>query len=257
MAVPVKKKVVAKKATEEKKEVKKVVAKAPVKAEKKAVKAEPKKAVNAEPKKAEKTEAKKGGLFAQKKTPDSAPALVEGKQATQEQFITILQKKLIDAFGNNNISKKEAVAIQKAYSETLKEVTDKCSFQDTTAGIFYARREIDSRVTNPPKAEDGLQTLMLKHYELKVRKVLADEDEIKFSGTLSDDGETFITKEGKKIKLSASAPTPKKAKPVKDEEEEVEDEEEEVADDSDEEEDEYFEDDEDSDEDDDEEEDDE
>ena len=66
---------------------------------------------------------------------------------------------------------------------------------------------------------------MLKHYELKVRKVLADEDEIKFSGTISDDDDNiFITTDGKKIKINSTVAPAKKAS-KKDEDEEVDEEE--------------------------------
>jgi len=219
---PVVKKAVAPKATEApKKVVKKAEAPAPAK------KAVAKKAVAAPAKKtvAKAAPAKTAGkkfLAKANKTSDSFK-LVEGKQATQDAFIALFHKKLT-ALNYGEITKEEVKQIQKAYSETLKEVTNLCSFQDTTAGIFYARREIEARVTNPPKAADGLQTLMLKHYELKVRKVLANEDEIKFSGTVSEeDPNVFITVDGQEININdttASAPVAEEA----DEEEEVEEE---------------------------------
>jgi len=221
------KKVVKKATTEEPKKA--VVAKkaeAPAPAPKKAVvakKAEPaKKAVAPKKAEPEKKTGKKVLSLSKKTSSNDNFKLVEGKQATQDQYISILHKKLV-ALGYDAITKEDVRKIQKANSETLKEVTNLCSFQDTTAGIFYARREIDARVTAPPKAADGLQTLMLKHYELKVRKVLADEDSIKFSGTLSDDGTTFITTEGKKIKVDTVAPATS-SKEEAEEEEEVDEE---------------------------------
>lgn len=239
------KKVVKKAAEPEKKAVvKKAVAPAKkAEPEKKAVvkkpakKEEPKKVAKVAPKKEAPKKAEKSGkmYLTKSKTSSTNFALVEGRQATQDQFIDILYKKMV-AIGFDQLTKEQVKKVQKLCSETLKEVTDKCSFQDTTAGIYYARREIDARVTNPPKAADGLQTLMLKHYELKVRKVLADEEEIKFSGTISDDdANIFITTDGKKIKINSTVATPKKASKVEEEDEDEEVEDEEVEDEDDEE----------------------
>lgn len=226
---PVVKKAVAPKATEApKKVVKKAEAPAKKAVAKKAVPAPAKKAV-AKTAPAKATTGKKF-LAKANKTSDSFK-LVEGKQATQDAFIALFHKKLT-ALNYGEITKEEVKQIQKAYSETLKEVTNLCSFQDTTAGIFYARREIEARVTNPPKAADGLQTLMLKHYELKVRKVLANEDEIKFSGTVSeDDPNVFITVDGQEININDTTASA----PVADADEEVEEVDEEATEEVDEE----------------------
>jgi len=175
----------------------------------------------------------------------------EGTQATQEAFIDKFYKKLVNDY-DYDISKKQAMNFKKAYSETLKEVLEIASFQDTDAGIFYARRYIESRVTAPPKAKDELKTLMKGHYEIKVRKLIGDESQIKFFGDLNEDGTVFITTTGEEIplteevevkpvakkKVAAKKPTPV----VEEEVEEEEIEEEEVVEDATEEEDEDFDD---------------
>ena len=228
------KKVVVKKEAEA--PAKKVVAKKAV-AEAPAKKVAPKKAEPAKkvaPKKEAPAKTGKKTLTTKANKTSDSFKLVEGKQATQDAFINILYNKLTKDLGYDAITKEDVKKIHKACSETLKEVTNLCSFQDTTAGIYYARRVIEARVTNPPKANDGLQTLMLKHYELKVRKVLANEEEIKFSGTVSEDDPTiFITTDGKEIKINDELEPEEE---VEVDEEEVEDEEveEEVEEESDE-----------------------
>jgi len=151
---------------------------------------------------AEKKTAAKGGkkmsLTGNTKTPKTFE-IKEGTQATQEAFIDKFYKKLLA--NGWDITKEQAKGIKKAYSETLKEVTDIAAYQDTEAGIFYARRFIETRVTQPPKAKGGLKTLMLGHYELKVRKLIGDESEFKFFGDLNDDGTIFITTDGQEIPL--------------------------------------------------------
>jgi len=190
---------------------------------------------------AEKKTATKGGkkmsLTGNTKTPKSFE-IKEGTQATQEAFIDKYYKKL-QALGYD-ITKEQAKALKKAYSETLKEVTDIASYQDVDAGMYYARRYIKTRVTEPPKAKDGLKTLMNGHYEIKVRKTLGDETEYKFFGDLNEDGTIFITVDGVEIPLADEEvevkPVAKKKVPAKKaapvvEEEEVETEEEEDFDD--------------------------
>lgn len=184
----------------------------------------------------EKKTATKGGkkmtLTGNTKTPKTFE-IREGSQATQEAFIDRYYKKL-QALGYD-ITKEQAKSLKKAYSETLREVTDIASYQDTDAGIFYARRYIESRVTQPPKAKDGLKTLMMGHYELKVRKLIGDESEIKFFGDVNEDGTVFITTEGEEIslvteeevevkpvkKVSVKKPTPVVVEEVEEEEEVV------------------------------------
>lgn len=122
----------------------------------------------------------------------------EGGQTTQEAFVDRFLKKLI-AIGYTEVTKDQAFKIKNAYSETLNEVTSVSSYQDTVAKIFYARRFIRTRITKPPKAEGGLETLMLGHFELKVRKLLCNEDDIKFFGTKID-ANTFKTVDGQIIK---------------------------------------------------------
>lgn len=122
----------------------------------------------------------------------------EGGQTTQEAFVDRFLKKLI-AIGYTEVTKDQAFKIKNAYSETLNEVTSVSSYQDTIAKIFYARRFIRTRITKPPKAEGGLETLMLGHFELKVRKLLCNEDDIKFFGTKID-ANTFKTVDGQIIK---------------------------------------------------------
>jgi len=197
--------------------------------------------VKAEAPVAEKKTANKGGkkmtLTGNTKTPKSFE-IKEGTQATQEAFIDKYYKKL-QALGYD-ITKEQAKALKKAYSETLREVTDLASYQDVDAGMFYARRFIETRVTQPPKAKDGLKTLMLGHYEIKVRKTVGDVDEYKFFGDLNEDGTIFITTEGEEIPLNEEEEVEvkpvvkkkvaaKKPAPVVEEEAEEEVEEEEVV----------------------------
>lgn len=196
---------------EEAKEVKKPVAKAETKkvevkkpvAKKEEAKAPVKKSVAKAPVKPATTSNNKGGKFSLKKTDTKSKSfeIKVGGQATQDAFIDIFHKKLISL--TYGVSKEEAKKLMKAYSETLKEVTSIASFQDTTSGIFYGRRMINTRVTNPPKAADGLQTLMLVHPEIKVRKQLADDSQIKFFGHLSEeDANIFITVDGEEINIA-------------------------------------------------------
>ena len=143
-----------------------------------------------------KTESKKMSLTGNTKTPKTFE-IKEGSQATQDAFIDRFHKKML-ALGYD-VTKEQVKNIKKAYSETLKEVTDIASYQDTDANIFYARRYIEARVTAPPKAKDGLKTLMNGHYELKVRKLLGDENEFKFFGDVNEDGTIFTTVDGEEI----------------------------------------------------------
>jgi len=151
----------------------------------------------------EKKTATKGGkkltLTGNTKTPKTFE-IKEGSQATQEAFIDRYYKKL-QALGYD-ITKEQAKNLKKAYSETLKEVTDIASYQDVDAGMYYARRYIKSRVTAPPRAEGGLKTLMAGHYELKLRKLLGDESQFKYFGDLNEDGDIFITVDGDEIPVN-------------------------------------------------------
>lgn len=243
VSAPVEKKAVTPKAISEDK---KAVAKPAT------VKTEPKKAsvskkVN-KPAATAKTESKKssvakkqtkgGKMGGIRLTPSKTPKTFEikvGGQATQEAFIDRFYKKLTEC--GYELTKEQTKTIQKAYSETLKEVTEIASFQDTTSGIFYGRRIIKTRITNPPKAADGLQTLMLIHPEVKVRKQLADETKIKFFGQLSEeDPNIFITVDGEEINIAEAeekllaeyaggkTSTKKASKNVKEEDEVLEDE---------------------------------
>jgi len=192
---------------------------------------------------------KKMTLTGNTKTPKTFE-IKEGTQATQEAFIDRYYKKL-QALGYD-ITKEQAKALKKAYSETLREVTDIASFHDVEAGMYYARRYIEARVTQPPKAKDGLKTLMMGHYELKVRKLLGDDTQFKFFGDVNEDGTIFITVDGEEIPLTneevevkpvaKKKVAAKKPAPVVEEEEE---EEEIVEDESDDEFDDFLEDDED------------
>lgn len=146
-----------------------------------------------------KTEGKKISLTGNNKTPKSFE-IKEGGQATQEAFIDRFYKKLVGL--GYDVNKEQTKAIKKAYGQTLAEVTDIASFQDVDAGIYYARRYIKDRVTEPPKAKDGLKTLMKGHYELKVRKLLGDETDFKFFGDVNEDGTVFITVEGEEIAIN-------------------------------------------------------
>jgi hypothetical protein len=159
-----------------------------------------KKAAEAPVKNVEVSEKKKLASLNKNTKTSKSFEIKEGSQATQEAFIDRFYKKLV-ALGWESISKEQTKAIKKAYSETLKEVTDIASFQDVDAGMYYARRYITARVTQPPKAKDGLKTLMNGHYELKVRKLLGNEDDFKFFGDVSEDGTTFITEDGQEIAL--------------------------------------------------------
>ena len=163
---------------------------------------------------AEKKTAAKGGkklsLTGNTKTPKSFE-IREGTQATQEAFIDKFYKKMQDL--GYDVTKEQVKKIKTAYSETLKEVTDIASYQDVDASIFYARRYIKPRVTEPPKAKDGLKTLMNGHYELKVRKTLGDEKDYKFFGDVNEDGTVFITTEGVEIPLNEEEEV--EVKPVK------------------------------------------
>jgi len=184
---------------------------------------------------AEKKTANKGGkkmtLTGNTKTPKSFE-IKEGTQATQEAFIDKYYKKL-QALGYD-ITKEQAKALKKAYSETLREVTDLASYQDVDAGMYYARRYIETRVTQPPKAKDGLKTLMMGHYEIKVRKTVGDVNEYKFFGDLNEDGNIFITTDGEEIPLNTEEevevkPVAKKKVSVKKPAPVVEEEEEDVV----------------------------
>lgn len=215
---------------------KKVVAEKPVK---KVEVEEAEVEVKVTPTEKKKAKAPTGGrklsLTGNVKTPKSFE-IKEGSQATQEAFIDKFYKKL-QALGYD-ITKEQTKSLKKAYSETLKEVTDLASYQDVDAGIYYARRLIKARVTEPPKAKDGLQTLMADHYELKVRKLIGDESTFKFFGRLNEDGTVFVTVDDEEIPMVTEEevkPTKKKAAtkkaPVVEEvveEEEIEDEEETV-----------------------------
>ena len=163
---------------------------------------------------AEKKTANKGGkkmtLTGNTKTPKSFE-IKEGTQATQEAFIDKFYKKMQDL--GYDVTKEQVKKIKTAYSETLKEVTDIASYQDVDASIFYARRYIKPRVTEPPKAKDGLKTLMNGHYELKVRKTLGDESNYKFFGDTNEDGTVFITTEGVEIPLNEEEEV--EVKPIK------------------------------------------
>jgi len=182
----VRKKVVAQQPETVKSEEKKVVAQ-PVATKKPVV--EKKQAVPVATKKQQPTGNKKVSLINKPKNPKSFE-IKEGAQATQEAFIDIFCKKLIErGIEVNKVITKE---IQRAYGETLEEVTNIASYKDTAANIFYARRYIGDRVTAPPKAANGLKTLMRGHYEIKVRKLLGDENQIKYFGEVSEDGTTFI-----------------------------------------------------------------
>jgi len=156
----------------------------------------------------------------------------EGSQATQDAFIDRFYKKFLDL--GYDVTKEQVKAVKKAYSETLREVTDIASYQDVDAGIYYARRYIKARVTAPPKAGNGLKTLMNGHYELKVRKLLGNEEEFKFFGDVNEDGTIFITEDGTEIPLTeeevevkpaTKKTVTKKAPVVVEEEEEFEEEE--------------------------------
>jgi hypothetical protein len=151
------------------------------------VKAAPKKSVAPVEKKEVAT--KKISLTGAAKAPKTFD-IKEGSQATQDAFIDRFYKKLLAL--NYDVTKEQVKNIKKAYSETLKDVTEIASYQDVDAGMFYARRYIEGRVTAPPKAKDGLKTFMAGHYELKVRKLLGDESEFKFFGELNEDGTAFI-----------------------------------------------------------------
>ena len=219
------------KKTSEKKVVTKKATKAPE--EKKTVTKKVVKEVEEAPVTEKKTVAKGGKKMSLTGNTKSAKSfeIKEGSQATQEAFIDKYYKKL-QALGYD-ITKEQVKNLKKAYSETLKEVTDVASYQDTDANLYYARRFIKTRVTEPPKAKDGLKTLMKGHYELKVRKLLGEESDFKFFGDLSEDGEYFITTDGDKIPLNEeneksskkSTSTKKVKTPVKEEEPEEEEEE--------------------------------
>jgi len=195
---------------------------------------------------------KKMTLTGNTKTPKTFE-IKEGSQATQEAFIDKYYKKL-QALGYD-ITKEQAKALKKAYSETLREVTDIASYHDVDAGMYYARRYIETRVTQPPKAKDGLKTLMMGHNEIKVRKLLGDDTQFKFFGDVNEDGTIFITVEGEEIPLTAEEVevkpvakkkvAAKKPAPVVEEEEEEVAEDEEIVEDSDDEFDDFLEDDED------------
>lgn len=148
---------------------------------------------------AKKTDTKKLTLNGNPKTPKSFE-IKEGSQATQDAFIDRFYKKFLDL--GYDVTKEQVKAVKKAYSETLKEVTDIASYHDVDAGMYYARRYIKTRVTEPPKAKNGLKTLMNGHYEIKVRKLLGNEEEFKFFGDVNDDGTIFITEDGTEIALT-------------------------------------------------------
>lgn len=172
----------------------------------------------------EKKTAAKGGkrlsLTGNTKTPKSFE-IKEGTQATQEAFIDKFYKKMQEL--GYDVTKEQVKKIKTAYSETLREVTDLASYQDTDAGFFYARRYIETRVTQPPKAKNNLKTLMLGHYEIKVRKLIGDESEIKFFGEVSADGKNFIAHvfdeegndTGKTIQIPINEEEEVEVKPVK------------------------------------------
>jgi len=135
------------------------------------------------------TGGKKVSLINKPKTTKSFE-LKEGSQCTQETFIDILCKKLIDR--EIEVNKAVTQKIMRAYGETLKEVTDVACYREPVSNIFYRRVFIGERITNPPRAAGGLKTLMKGHNELKVRKLLGDESTFKFFGEVSEDGTTFI-----------------------------------------------------------------
>lgn len=148
---------------------------------------------------AKKAEVKKISLTGNTKAPKSFE-IKEGSQATQEAFIDRFYKKLLA--NSYDVNKEMVKTIKKAYGETLKEVLEIASYQDVDSGLYYARRFIKSRVTEPPKAKGGLKTLMAGHYEIKVRKLVGDESTFKFFGDLNEDGTIFITTDGEEIPVS-------------------------------------------------------
>jgi len=165
---------------------------------KKAVKATKAPAKETKPAATEVKGGKKMTLTGNTKTPKSFD-IKEGSQATQDAFIDKFYKKLLA--NGWDITKEQAKIIKKAYSETLKEVTDIASYQDVDAGMYYARRYIKARVTEPPKAKDGLKTLMNGHYELKMRKLIGNVDDFKFFGDVNEDGTIFTTTDGTEITI--------------------------------------------------------
>lgn len=162
-----------------KKATKPVAKKAPAKAaptKKAASKASEKKTV-ATKKKAD----KKGGKVTPQTRKPKDFTITSENRATQDAVIDRFYRELKNA-GVKVASKLEAKLIMNVYQKTLFDVTNTTSYYDPQAETLYRRTIVSSRVTNPPKARGGLQTLVLAHAEVHFNRSTTDIDEIKYIG---------------------------------------------------------------------------
>lgn len=144
-----------------------------------------------------------------KTNPDSF-AIKRGGQATQEAFLDRFFKNITQSPDAKNpsditfaVNKRHCKEILRVYGLTLREVLEDASYTDTTAGVRYKRKMIKTRIITSklPHVDNTNQILTVLHPEIKVRELVLPEEEYKFEGTLSKDGKTFKTVDGKTINI--------------------------------------------------------
>jgi hypothetical protein len=149
--------------------------------------------------------------------------ILDKGRCTQEAFTQRFMENLVEL--GFEVNKKMTQDIQSAYGRTLAEVTNKCSYYDKDADIYYRNIQVADRVYNPPKSEN--ETLVLRHNEVKVQKTVQDKATITFEGAKVEEG-LFRTLNGEDIAYTTVLPEDEASEEEEVEGEEVEGEEEEV-----------------------------